>query len=253
MSSAPSGGTKPPSQIPRSSANKSNKSKVQKISLATRASAPGAAPKAASGEAPLSTPEPTSSSPEHQTTPPSLDSVETSGTDGAPSTPPTPTPAPTAVLPTLDFSASSSGSSIASPDGAPQQQTGAKSAGESLSSNERQRRFLARMGMGCVGLGLIGAWLYQGREWGDEEEVPKGVDVKSLGRIGRANARISEAFDVGYHITFFADSISLIRARSTSISPHGKNSSLRHFRHHISDLTRLSFHSMTSWSHLLGT
>ncbi|KAF9513795.1 hypothetical protein BS47DRAFT_1317257 [Hydnum rufescens UP504] len=92
---------------------------------------------------------------------------------------------PPSLLPTLDFSASS--------DAPSQGQTGAKSASESLSTIERRRRLYGRIGMAVLGLGFIGAWIYQGREWEKGHEIPKGAE--NLGRFGRANARISEAFD----------------------------------------------------------
>ena len=95
--------------------------------------------------------------------PPERESAHASST--SPSTPTLPDSLPLSMLPTLDFTSAS--------DMPAEGQTGAKSAKESLSTIERRRRLYGRLGIAALGLGLVGAWVYQGREWQEGEKIPK--------------------------------------------------------------------------------
>ncbi|SRR5258708_1342220 len=98
---------------------------------------------------------PKASHPSSDATPPAFES----------SVPPsTPNQSPTSILPSLDFS---------SEDVPKTQTTRAKSAGESLSTIERRRRIYSRLGIAMIGLGLVGSYIYSGREWGEKENIPK--------------------------------------------------------------------------------
>jgi len=44
-----------------------------------------------------------------------------------------------------------------------------------------------------VGLGLVGSYIYSGREWEEKEKIPKGAE--HAGFFGRASTRISQKFD----------------------------------------------------------
>ena len=95
-----------------------------------------------------------------------LDSKHIPGTD----TPAQPSRPHTRSLPSLDFTA------VAVPAGArdgANRPTGARSSKESLSTIERRRRFLGRLSLTLLGLGLVGAWVYMGREWEQGEDAPQ--------------------------------------------------------------------------------
>ena len=80
----------------------------------------------------------------------------------------------TRALPSLDFTAVAT-AAVPAPgadDGA-NRPTGARSSRESLSTIERRRRFLGRLGLILLGSGLVGAWVYMGREWEHGEDVPQ--------------------------------------------------------------------------------
>ncbi|KAF8324887.1 HAD-like domain-containing protein [Cantharellus anzutake] len=91
---------------------------------------------------------------------------------------------PSSILPSLDFT---------SEEPLHPQTTGARSAGQSLSSIERKKKIYSRVGIAMIGLGLIGSYIYAGREWGEKEKIPKGAEKS--GFFGRASARISRNFD----------------------------------------------------------
>ncbi|KAG8901498.1 mitochondrial inner membrane protein required for protein import [Tulasnella sp. 403] len=110
----------------------------------------------------------------------------------------TPTAPDRTLLPSLDFEPASESSGQS-------ERTGARSAGQSLSSIERKRRFMTRTMLGAMLFGAVGGWVYMGREWGEgEEKLKKDSIVSGLedGRVGRANARIGQLFN------YFTDPLS---------------------------------------------
>jgi len=80
----------------------------------------------------------------------------------------------TRALPSLDFTAVATTAIPALNAGdVMDRPTGARSSRESLSTIERKRRFLGRLGLTLLGLGLVGAWVHMGREWEQGEDVPQ--------------------------------------------------------------------------------
>ena len=77
------------------------------------------------------------------------------------------------ALPSLDFTAlaTTAAPALGAGDGV-DRPTGARSSRESLSTIERKRRFLGRLSLTLLGLGLVGAWVHMGREWEQGEDVP---------------------------------------------------------------------------------
>jgi hypothetical protein len=78
--------------------------------------------------------------------------------------------------PTAPISATTTSLSLdfAPPEpGAGRERTGAKSSKDSLSSIERRRRQLGRVGFGLFAVGLLGGCIYLGREWTLDEIVSR--------------------------------------------------------------------------------
>ncbi|VDC05681.1 unnamed protein product [Peniophora sp. CBMAI 1063] len=75
--------------------------------------------------------------------------------------------------------------------------TGARSSKDSLSSIERRQRRLARLGMGVVALGLVGATVYMGREWESDELKERKLteETAPTTRYGRTLERFTSLFD----------------------------------------------------------
>ena len=78
-------------------------------------------------------------------------------------------------LPSLDFDPASI------PGPASGGRTGARSAEGSLSSIERKKRLLSRLGLGVLAIGLGATYVYMGREW-EESEAPLKRDVRAWRR-----------------------------------------------------------------------
>jgi hypothetical protein len=112
-----------------------------------------------------------SSSSSHST--PSSGPSESSDMPGTKTSDPPLTPN-TRALPSLDFTAVANTAIPALSAGdVVDRPTGARSSRESLSTIERKRRFLGRLGLTLLGLGLVGAWAHMGREWEQGEDVPQ--------------------------------------------------------------------------------
>ncbi|KAI0262170.1 HAD-like domain-containing protein [Gloeopeniophorella convolvens] len=81
--------------------------------------------------------------------------------------------------------------------GAGQERTGAKSSKDSLSSIERRRRQMSRMGLGMLALGMASFGVYLGREWESEEVDARRARGEALpdSRWGRTSSRFSSLFD----------------------------------------------------------
>ncbi|KAG8987159.1 mitochondrial inner membrane protein required for protein import [Tulasnella sp. JGI-2019a] len=92
------------------------------------------------------------------------------------------------VLPSLDFDPASS---LPLKGG----RTGARSARDSPSTVEAKKRRMGRLGMALLATGLVGGWVFMGRDWEEGEKVPTKEGVMPDGRIQRANARILDLFD----------------------------------------------------------
>ncbi|KAG6891171.1 hypothetical protein C0992_009786 [Termitomyces sp. T32_za158] len=92
-------------------------------------------------------------------------------------------------LPSLDFSP---------PDPSEKQQTtGARSSKGSLSSAERQRRFVGRVALAMLTAGLIVNTIHMGRDWDEEELKAKKMTVENAPstRFGRTKERFIDIFD----------------------------------------------------------
>ncbi|KAG6899282.1 hypothetical protein C0993_011667 [Termitomyces sp. T159_Od127] len=92
-------------------------------------------------------------------------------------------------LPSLDFSP---------PDPSEQQQTtGARSSKGSLSSAERQRRFIGRVALAMLTAGLVVNTIHMGREWDEEELKAKKMTIENAPstRWGRTKERFIDIFD----------------------------------------------------------
>ncbi|KAF8314928.1 HAD-like protein [Clavulina sp. PMI_390] len=141
--------------------------------LLAAASASTSAAASASSSASAPPPPPPSSTPPPPPTPPSSSSSTNPTSPEVPSTP------DLSSLPSLDFTATVGAPAISGPEGGAggvDKPTGARSSKASLSSIEKRRKNMGRVGMGLVGVGLIGAWIFLGRPWEDGEELPEVFD-----------------------------------------------------------------------------
>lgn len=157
---------------PHAKGNMSKKARQQLQRQAATASASSAAgssssqPPSPSESESQTSPNPTDSPAESTSTPPPTDTsaagvaTPVAAESGAAAAP------PATILPSLDFHATI-------PESPADRPTGARSSKESLSTIERRRRFLGRVGLTILGVGLVGAGVYMGREWEDNEDIPQ--------------------------------------------------------------------------------
>lgn len=178
---------------PNAKGNTSKKARRQAASATGSASASASASSAAGSSSSQPPPPPPSES----------ESQLNSNSNSNPAAESTPTDAagagagaaapPATLLPSLDFHA-------AIPEPSPSDRpTGARSSKESLSTIERRRRFLGRVGLTILGVGLVGAGVYMGREWDEDEDVPQVCLVCLLDNTtnGRAHIHIHMQEEVG--------------------------------------------------------
>ncbi|KAI6043535.1 HAD-like domain-containing protein [Pisolithus marmoratus] len=92
-------------------------------------------------------------------------------------------------IPSLDFQPSE-------PQQPRAERTGAKSSKDSLSSIERKRRFLARLSLGLISVGVGLQLVYLGRQWDEDELKAKKIKPQDAPttRWGRMKTRIADVF-----------------------------------------------------------